>query len=59
MPISNDIAVNRVGMGMIGEVDNGCDGFVAMDGGYEMTDFESKQSDEILMLVMVMMRDDG
>ena len=42
MPILNDVAVNRVGMGMIGAVDNGCNGFVTMDGGYEITDFESK-----------------
>jgi hypothetical protein len=29
----SDAAANKFGMGMIGMVDDGCDGFVMMDGG--------------------------
>jgi hypothetical protein len=48
--------VNRLGMGMMGAVDDGCDCLVMTDGGYEITDFESKRSDEISMsAIMVMM----
>jgi hypothetical protein len=37
------VAANKSGMGMIGVVDNGC----------EITDFESKWSDNISMLAIV------
>jgi hypothetical protein len=47
--------VNRLGMGIMGAVDDGCDCFVMTDGGYEITDFESKWSDEILMSAIMMM----
>jgi hypothetical protein len=46
-------------MGIIGAVDDGCDCFVMTDGGYEITNFESKQRDDISMsaiVVMMMMR---
>jgi hypothetical protein len=46
-------------MGVIGVVDNGCDSLVTIDGGYEIMDFESKRSDEISMLAIVVARDEG
>jgi hypothetical protein len=55
LPISKDVAVNRLGIGVIGVADDDCDGFVTMDGGYEITDLESKRSDEISMSAIVVM----
>ena len=52
MVILNDDTVNRLGMGVIGVVDDGCDSLVTINGGYEIMDFESKQSDEISMLAI-------
>jgi hypothetical protein len=40
--ILKDVAVNRLGMETTGVVDDGCDCIVMMDGGYEITDSESK-----------------
>jgi hypothetical protein len=45
-------------MGMTGMVDDGCDCFVMMDGGYEITDSESKRSDDISMSAIVVMTND-
>jgi hypothetical protein len=59
LPMSNDVVANKLGMGMIGVADDGCDCFVMTDGGYKITDFKSNQSDDILMsaiVVMMMMR---
>jgi hypothetical protein len=58
LPISKDVAVNRLGIGVIGVADDDCDGFVMMDGGYEIMDLESKQSDEILMSAIEVMIDE-
>jgi hypothetical protein len=58
LPISRDVAVNRLGIGVIGMADDDCDGFVTMDGGYEITDLESKRSDEISMLAIVVRGDE-
>jgi hypothetical protein len=46
--------VNQFGMGIMGAVDDGCNCFVTIDGGYEITDFESKQSDDISMSAIMM-----
>jgi hypothetical protein len=43
---------------VIGAVDDGCDSFVTMDGGYEINDLESKRSDNISMLAIVAMTND-
>ena len=60
LAILNDVAGNRLGMGMIGVVDDSCDSLVTIDGGYEIIDFESKRSDEILMLAIgTIMNDKG
>jgi hypothetical protein len=53
--MSNDVVVNRLGMGMIGVADDGCNCFVMNDGGYEITDLELKQSDNISMLAILVM----
>lgn len=50
--------MNRLGIGVIGMADDDCDGFVTMDGGYEITDLESKRSDEISMLAIVVRGDE-
>jgi hypothetical protein len=42
-------------MGIMGAVDDGCDCVVMTDGGYEITDFESKRSDEISMSAIMVM----
>ena len=47
----------RLGRGRIGEVDDGCNCVVIIDGGYVMTECESNQSDEISMSAMVTMND--
>jgi hypothetical protein len=55
-----DVAVNRLGMGMTGMVDDSCDCFVMMDGGYEIMDSELKQSNNISMsAIIVIMNDDS
>jgi hypothetical protein len=62
LPIPNDVAANRSGRGMMGVVDDGCTCFVTIDGGYEMSDFESNRSDDVLMSAIVtimMMRVEG
>jgi hypothetical protein len=41
---------------MMGVVDDGCTCFVTIDGGYEMRDFESNRSDDVLMSAIVMMQ---
>jgi hypothetical protein len=53
LPILNDVAVNRSGIGVMGVVDDGCDCFMTIDGGYEIVDFESKRSDDISMSAIV------
>jgi hypothetical protein len=45
-------------MGMMGVVDDGCDCFVMIDGGYEIMDSESKRSDNISMSAIVVMMND-
>jgi hypothetical protein len=58
--ILRDVGWKSRGIGVIGAVDAGCDSFVTMDGGYEMNDLESKRSDDISMLaIVVMMNDSG
>jgi hypothetical protein len=56
--ILKDVAVNKSGMEMTDMVDDGCDCFVMMDGGYEIMDSESKQSDNISMSAIVVMMND-
>jgi hypothetical protein len=59
LPMSNDVVANKLGIGMIGVADDGCNCFVMTNGGYEITNFELKQSDDISMsaiVVMMMMR---
>jgi hypothetical protein len=58
LPILESVGVNSLGMGVIGAVDDGCDCFVMIDGGYEIVDFESKRSDEISMSAIVVMTND-
>jgi hypothetical protein len=48
--------MNRLGMGVMGVVDDCCDCLVMTDGGYEITDFESKRSEEISMSAIVVMK---
>ena len=55
----NDVVVSELGMGLIGVVDDGCDSLVMIDGGYEIMDLESKRSDEMSMLAIVVVRDEG
>jgi hypothetical protein len=57
--ISNDVAVNKSGMGMIDVVDVGCNCFVMIDGGYEIMDSESKRSDDISMSAIVVITNDN
>jgi hypothetical protein len=54
LPILNAVVVNRLERETIGVVDVGCNCFVTTDGGYEMVDFELKQSDNISMLAIMM-----
>ena len=49
LPISNNVAENRSGIGMMGMVDDGCNCIVMIDGGYEIMDLESKWSDDSSM----------
>jgi hypothetical protein len=53
LPILNDVAATRSGIGVMGVVDDGCDCFMTIDGGYEIVDFESKRSDDISMSTIV------
>jgi hypothetical protein len=56
LPILNNIAASRSGMGMMGVADDGCDCFVMINGGYEIVDFESNRSNDISMSAIVVMR---
>ena len=53
MAILNDVAANRSGTGIMGVVDDGCEGVVVIDGGYDIMDLESKWSDDISMSAIV------
>jgi hypothetical protein len=46
-------------MGMTCMVDDGCNCFMMMDGGYEITDSKLKWSDNILMSAIVVMMNDN
>jgi hypothetical protein len=43
---------------VIGAVDDGCNSFMTMDGGYEMEDLESKRSEDISMSAIEVMTND-
>jgi hypothetical protein len=53
-----EVGWKSLGIEVIGAVDDGCNSFMTIDGGYEIEDVESKRNNDISMSAIVVITND-